>query len=136
MNCSATPSRARVATPGRTASSTRSMVLATMRPARRIFSISSGDFRMITAPTAPRGSRSRRSGSGGSRQVREDGHRPLGDPLLVAVRVDLPQQAPLPVVLDQRLGVPMVDLQPVPDGGLVVVVAVHELPAAEVAYVF
>ena len=51
MTFSATSSRSCVVRPGFTAAVTSSMVRATMRPARRIFAISSGDFRMIT--TAP-----------------------------------------------------------------------------------
>src|ERR1051325_7887809 len=107
---SATASSALVAIPGRTSSRTRSIVAATILPARRIFWISSGDFRMITAPPTPRG----------SGQVRQERDGPLGDPLLVAVGVDLAEQALRAVVLHQRLGVAVVDLQSVPDGLLVV----------------
>src|SRR5436190_9874007 len=121
MTSSATVSSSRVTIPGRTASSTASMVAATTRPARRILSISSGDFRMIMRPPCGRG----------SGEVLQRSHGPLGDPVLVTVGVDLAQQAAFAVVLDQRFGVAVVDLQAVPDGGLVVVVAVHQLSAAE-----
>src|SRR6266571_6572426 len=125
MTFSATASSSRVAAPGRTAASTASMVPATIRPARRIFSISWGDFRMIMTPWPGRG----------SRQVRQDRHGTLRDPLLVPVGVHLAEQALLPVVLHQGLGVAVVHLQPVPHRGLVVIVAMGELPAAEVAHV-
>ena len=78
MNRSATRSRSSVERPGSTAASTVSIVPATIRPAFRIFSISSGDFRMITGappghpvcgPRPRRATPRRRSGGGGPARV-------------------------------------------------------------------
>ena len=59
--------------------------------------------------------------------------RPLGDVVDRPHRVDADQDALLGVVADQRRGLLVVDLEPVPDGLRLVVVALEQLAAAVVA---
>src|SRR5438876_4911207 len=91
MYCSATRSRSRVVRPGATDSRTRLIVPATIRPAVRILSSSSGDFRMII-------------GSLASDRVPEGGEHAFGDGVQPSLRVHLSEQPTLRVVALERFG--------------------------------
>src|SRR5207237_2905055 len=96
MYSSAIRSRSSVVAPGATASSTRLMVPATIRPAVRILSSSSGDLRMIMGPLA-------------SDRVPECGEHALGDGVHPSLGVHLAEQPTLRVVTVERFGVLPVD---------------------------
>src|SRR2546427_8652909 len=97
------------------------MVAATMRPARRIRSISSGDFKMIMAsPTLS--------------QVGQGGQDALGDLCLAPLRVDLPEESAVRIELEERCGALPVHRQAATDRPLVLVGPLQEWPAALVAH--
>src|SRR6058998_759904 len=108
--------------PGATATIRRSMVRATICPALRIFSISSGDLKMIMA--APGSAR---------RKVAQRGHGSFEHLVLAPEGVDLAQQSPLRVVLEQRRGAFVVDLEPSPNHVLGVVGTLDQRTPASVA---
>src|SRR5439155_5238677 len=110
MYCSAARSRSRVVRPGATASSTRLIVPATIRPAVRILSSSSGDFRMIICSLA-------------SDRVTERGEHALGDGVHPSLRVDVAEESPLRVVALQRFGLLPVDREASFDRQFVLVAA-------------
>src|SRR5829696_10282046 len=125
MNFSAALSSSAVVTPGRTLPAIRSIVLTRMAPAAAILSISAGDFLTIIAASesffeAERGER------------RAD---VVVDLDLVARAVEAAQQAPLVVVVLERLGLLVVGRQALLDGLGPVVVALAEGPPALVALV-
>src|SRR5689334_13017607 len=120
MYSSATASRSAVVRPGATAATTRSMVPAVIRPDRRIFAISSSVLRKITALPF-------------FQQVGDRVEGALGDLVLGPLGVHLAEQPALPEVELQRLGVVVVDLEPVAHGLLGVVVPQVQLPPARVA---
>src|SRR5918993_2842256 len=130
MVLSASSSRSAVLTPGTAAARSASRVRPTTSPAARISATSASLLIWII--------RSRflnisvlRPRSVAVAAQRVDG--PLGDVLDRAGRVDAAEQAPVAVVADQRRGLVGVDLEPVPDGVLAVVVALEELACAAVA---
>src|SRR5262245_1732312 len=100
MYSSASSSSSAVVTPARACSPSRAIVSATMRPARAIRSSSSGDLRMIT--------------SGGHLVERNPDLRE--DVVDRTVRVDADDVPPgRTVVLDERSGLALVDLEPLAD---------------------
>src|SRR5437588_3578739 len=103
MNFSAAWSRSPVVTPGRIFPASRFIVLTRMVPATAIRSISSGVFLMINSDVFLEA----KGGDDRADVVVNLGGR--------TGSVDPPQQAVLVVVLDQRLGVLVVDVQPVLD---------------------
>src|SRR5216684_6031534 len=128
MNCSASSSSSSVVTPGRTCSPISSRVSTTTRPAFSIFSISAGDLRMITVVSEVWRSSPRLHVLECVLDLGEN----FVDRTVAADRDDV---AARPVVLDQRLGLLVVDAQPVVDRlGRVVVAAFEprslEQPAA------
>src|SRR2546428_5893680 len=121
MNSSARRSRSSVVRPGRTAARSWSMVVATTRPAWRIRPISSGDLKMImVSPTLS--------------QVRQGGQDALGDLCLGPLGVDLPEQSPVRIELEERRGALPIDLQATTDRRLVLVGPLQEWPTARVAH--
>src|SRR3954469_17725174 len=126
MNFSAAASRSSVLTPGRTLPASRSMVRTRISPARAILSISAEVFLMIIG--------------GASEPLFEPQRREGGPDVVVdlggaARAVEAPQQALLLVVVDQRLGLLMVRREPLLDHLRLVVLALLERAAAEVAHV-
>src|SRR5947209_17344506 len=124
MNFSAARSRSAVVVPGRILPATRFIVLTRIAPAAAIRSISSGVFLMITwAPLDIFLETKRRN------------HRP--DVVVNFGRltraVDPPHQSLLVVVLDERLGLVVVDLKAVADDLGLVVVALDQPRAVLVA---
>src|SRR5207245_423445 len=119
MNCSASSSSYSVVTPGRTCSPISSSVSTTTRPAFSIFSISAGDLRMITVVSGVWRSSPRLN----MLECVLDLGEHFGDGTVAADRDDV---AASPVVLDQRLGLLVVDAQPVVDHLGRVVVAAFE----------
>src|SRR3954471_4312299 len=123
MNSSASASSSPVVTPGRTCSPISASVSATIRPARAICSISWGDLRMIMrnpapAPTEsapPLSSRLRRAYGSGKHLLQRGVN--LGEDLVdrpVGVEAD-DIAARRAVVLDERRGLAVVDLEALPD---------------------
>src|SRR2546427_10758685 len=109
--------------PGRTDSTRRSMVSATIRPALRLRWISSGDLKMITG----------RAPSVLSVDLAQPLKRPLRHFLFRAGPVDLAQEPSLRIELEKRRGALVIDLQAPPHHIFGVVLALHEGPAAHVA---
>src|SRR5439155_23451020 len=97
-----------------------SMVVATTRPAWRIRPISSGDLKMIMVSRT-------------LSQVRQCGQDALGDLCLGPLGVDLPEQSPVRIELEERRGALPIDLQATTDRRLVLVGPLQEWPAARVA---
>src|SRR5436309_982789 len=91
MYSSAIRSKSSVVVPGPTTSSTRLIVPATIRPAVRILSSSSGDFRMIM-------------GSLASDRIPERAEHAFGDGVQRSLRVHLAEQSALRVVALERFG--------------------------------
>src|SRR5687767_6188676 len=125
MNFSAASSSSAVVTPGRTLDSSSLWQRTRTSPAAAILSISAGDFRTIIEGLGldlvfESEGRDRRA------QVVVD----LGG---VARAVEAPQGALLLVVVDERLGVLVVDAQALLHGLGLVVVALDELGAVDVA---
>src|ERR687895_211666 len=115
MNFSAAWSSSSVVTPGRTLPASRSIVRTRMSPARAILSISAGVFLTII----------------GSEALFEAQRRERGADVVVDLgrgprAVEAPQQALLIVVVDERLGLRVVDLEPRPDLAGVVVLAAEQ----------
>src|SRR5712691_8839050 len=119
MIFSAMASRSAVVMPGRTSSTSLCTVRAVMRPATRIRSISSGDLRMIMAE---------RSGDVGER-----GHDGLGYLQLGPIRLDLTQQSPVAIELQQRGSALAIDLEAAPDHIFVLVTPLDQGASAHVA---
>src|SRR6202000_1000319 len=111
--------------PGLTASRSTRSVRATTSPARRMAWICSGVLISIPDLALMPGLLST-----GERPQR--GQRALGDLLDRPGRVDTDQDALVGVVGHQRRGLLLVDLEPVPDGLLAVVVALAQLATAGV----
>src|SRR5215217_7320020 len=105
MNFSAAASSSAVVMPGRILPAIRSIVLTRMAPAAAILSISAGDFLMITVASESLFEAQRR-------QRRAD---VVVDLHLVARAVEAAQQAPLVVVVLQRLRLLVVGLQALGD---------------------
>src|SRR5262245_26734442 len=124
MNFSAAASSSAVVTPGRSLLCSRARVLTRMSPAAAILSISSGLFLMIMALKLVFEAQ---CGQGSADVIVHLGGCP--SPLEPA------QQALLLVVVDDRLGLLVVDLEPVLDGVGLVVVALHQPGAVLVAHV-
>src|SRR3712207_5869064 len=120
MNFSAARSSSPVVMPGRILPAIRSIVLTRMAPAAAILSISAGDFLMITMTSEPLFEAER-----GERRADV-----VVDLHLVARPVEAAQQAPLLVVVDQRLGLLVVGRQPLLDGVGHVVLALGQRPPA------
>src|SRR6187549_2463289 len=122
MNFSAALSRSAVVTPGRIFAAIRSIVLTRIAPAAAILSISAGDFLTIMGSEAffeaERGER--------RADVVVDLH-------LVARAVEAAQQAPLLVVVLERLGLLMVGLEALGDLPRLVVRALLERLAVLIA---
>src|SRR5207249_94670 len=121
MNSSARRSRSSVVRPGRTVAKSRSMVVATTRPAWRIRSISSGDLKMIMVSST-------------LSQVRQGGKDALGDLCLGSLGVDLPEQSSVRIELEEWRGALPIDLQATAHRRLVLVGPLQEWPAARVAH--
>src|SRR6476619_2661536 len=126
MNFSAAASRSAVVTPGRSLLSTRARVFTRISPAAAILSISSGVFLMIT-----RGSQLvfQAQCCHGSADV-------IVDLSLVPAPVEATQEALLLVVVDDRLGLVVVDVEPVLDRVGLVVVALDETGSVLIADAF
>src|SRR4051794_16436236 len=133
MNFSAAASSSAVVTPGRIFDSMSLSVLAWIAPAAAIFSISSADFLMITK--RPRGRRGARGASQSLLEAQRGERRAdvVVDLGRVARAVEAPQQALVLVVVDQRLGVVVVGLQPLRDRLRLVVLALLQPRAVLVA---
>src|SRR5947209_3578451 len=107
--------------PGSTAAFSFSSVRATTRPASRMSAISlSLLYWIMRAPSAAVGPQRR--------------DRPVGHVVDGPHRVDTDEQTLLRVVADERRGLLVVDLEPVPDRLRLVVVALEQLTAAAVAH--
>src|SRR5918912_2235049 len=115
MKRSAARSRSAVVTPGRILPARRAIVFTRMAPAAAIFSISAGVFLTIMT---------KRLQALFEAQRRQRGADVVVDLHLVARAVEAAQQAPVVVVVDQRLGLLVVGLEPLPDDLGAVVVAV------------
>src|SRR4051812_18213302 len=122
MNFSAASSRSPVVTPGRALPWSMLRHRARTRPAAAIFSISSGDFWMIT-----------RLQLRFELQRCERSANVVVDLVGRAVSVEAPQQVLLLVPLDQRLSLLVVHVQPLLHGLRLVVVALDQLGAIQVA---
>src|SRR6266511_6262491 len=96
------------------------MVVATMRPARRIRSISSGDLKMIMVSST-------------LSQVGQGGQDAIGDLSLGPPRVDLPEESPVGIELEERYRALPIHLKATTDRRLVLVGPLQERPAARVA---
>src|SRR4051812_13579857 len=129
MNFSAAWSSSAVETPSRILPAISFIVRAWMAPAAAIFSISAGDFLMITA-------------SGSCRErlelVFEAQRRDRGTDVVVhlgrrARAVEPAQQVAALVVVDERLGLVVVDGEALADRLRLVVVALDQLGAVQVA---
>src|SRR5688500_5309015 len=119
MNFSAARSRSAVVAPGRTLPASRSTQRTRMSPARALLSSSAGGFSAVTALEPPSGPQ--------RRERRTDVVVRL---TRAASAVEAPQQAALVVVVDERLGLGVVGLQPGADLVRVVVVAQEQRLAA------
>src|SRR4051794_32418912 len=124
MNFSAASSSSPVVTPGLIFPATRFIVLTRIAPAAAIRSISSGVFLMITCAPLDIFLEAKR------RNHRPDVVVNLGR---LARAVDPPHQPPLVVVLDERLGLVVVDLEAVANDLGLVVVALDQPRAVLVA---
>src|SRR3954467_13653375 len=124
MKRSAVWSSSIVVTPGRTLPASRSIVRTRISPARAILSISAGVFLMIIAG----------SESFFEPQRREGGPDVVVDLSRAPRAVEAPQQCLFLVVVDQRLGLLMVRRKPLLDHFGLVVLALPERTAAEVAH--
>src|SRR5207247_387718 len=137
MNVSAARSSSDVVTPSRSLPSRSLSVRTRMAPAAAIFSISSGDFLMIT-----RGRRQPPTRAGAPRtrsqlvlQPQRGDRRPevVVDLRGRARAVEAAQEAALVVVVDERRGLGVEDVEPVADGLFLVVVALDQRRPVDVA---
>src|SRR5262245_56785429 len=135
---SAIASRSAVVIPGRTASRSSSSVRPTTKPASRIFTISASDLYSITRlrllnmrlsaqPVGPGLSVS-------STEPVQRRRRPVRHVVHRAGRVDAHQHTLVSVEPDKWRGLFGVDLEPVPNGLLTVVVPLEQLAATVVAH--
>src|SRR5688500_125042 len=131
MTSRATLSTSAVVAPGRAAAVHFSCISATTRPALRMRAIWAGVLRVITA-----GSRSPRAPRRGEAELtdRSDGlHHPLEHVVGVADTVDGGEHAETLVELEQRAGLPLVELQPALHGLRLVVFPLDDVSPVLVA---
>src|SRR5215203_72011 len=138
IRASARSSRSAVVTPGTAAAVSASRVRPTTSPAARISSTSASlliwiILSRLLSTCSPACRDRRRLDPPSVAEAPEGVDRPLCDVLHRTRRVDTAEQAAVTVVADEGRRLVRVDLQPVPDGVLAVVVALEELTAAPVA---
>ena len=126
MWSSAIASSSPVVMPGLTASRSSSRVSPTTSPASRISAICSGD---LISSASDRGTSVDTRVTGGVEGL----DRALGDLVDLALRGDRAEQTELGVEADQRGGLLVVDLEPALHGLRLVVVALEQLAAVDVA---